>query len=156
MLKPIFSKIKNYTCGFDVWGFLLFVVIMLPNFIWFSVPAPNDVLRKVSATALLDTVASVCQGLMVAALCIFRHRARNKIRATPLIVCTVIFCFLYGVCWVNYYLGIVNIPILLGLTVLPCLSFLFFAIDRKNGIAVLPIVLFTICHLIYCIVNFII
>ena len=39
MGKPI----KSYRFGFEVWGLVLFLVIMLPNFIWFIVPAPDDI-----------------------------------------------------------------------------------------------------------------
>ena len=56
----------------------------------------------------------------------------------------------------SYYIGMINAPVILGLTIPPCLAFLFFAIDRKNGIAIIPIVIFTLCHLIYGVVNFII
>lgn len=35
-------------------------------------------------------------------------------------------------------------------------NFMCFAIDRKNMIAVVPISIFLICHLIYGIVNFVV
>ena len=46
--------------------------------------------------------------------------------------------------------------VILGLTVPPCLVFFFFALDRKNMIAVIPIFVFTVCHLVYGIVDFLI
>ena len=49
-----------------------------------------------------------------------------------------------------------NAAVILGLTVFPCLAFMLFAVDRKNMIAVVPISIFSICHLIYGVVNFII
>ncbi len=52
--------LKKYRLRFDIWGLLLFLIIMAPNFIWFAVPAPNDVLRTDSVTETLDTAASVC------------------------------------------------------------------------------------------------
>lgn len=30
---------------------------MIPNFIWFAVPAPNDILRVNSITVIFDTIA---------------------------------------------------------------------------------------------------
>ncbi len=33
--------LKKYKIGFDIWGALLFLIIMIPNFIWFVIPAPN-------------------------------------------------------------------------------------------------------------------
>ena len=48
----------RYRFGFDVWGLLLFLLVMLPNFIWFAVPAPNDILRTESVTPVVDVIAS--------------------------------------------------------------------------------------------------
>ena len=63
--------LKEFKFGFNIYGLLLFLIIMIPNFIWFAVPAPNDVLRTESVTEVIDTITSVCQVLMVIALCIF-------------------------------------------------------------------------------------
>lgn len=147
---------KNYKLGFDVWGLLLFLIIMLPNFVWFAVPAPNDVLRADSVTEAFDIIASICQVLLVAALCIIINKNSKKISISPLIISTIICCLLYFACWIFYYIGITNAIVILGLTVPPCLAFLFFSLDRKNMLAVIPISIFTVCHLIYGIVNFII
>lgn len=149
-------RLKKYKLSFDVWGLLLFLIIMIPNFVWFSVPAPNDVLRADSVTEVVDNIASICQVLMIIALCIFVNRRSDKFRMTPLMIAVMIFCVLYFASWIGYYLGMVNTVIILGLTVPPCLAFMLFAIDRKNMIAVVPISIFTFCHLIYGVANFII
>lgn len=148
--------LKKYKMSFEIWGLLLFLIIMLSNSIWFAIPAPNDILRASSITETIDTVASVCQVLMVVALCIFRNREATKLCATPLMFISAGCCLLYFISWIVYYMGIVNALVILGLTIPPCLAFLFFAIDRKNGIAIIPISIFTICHLIYGVVNFMI
>lgn len=147
---------KRYKLEFDVWGLLLFLVIMIPNFIWFAIPAPNDILRANSITETMDAVASVCQVLIIVALCIFGNREAAKLCVTPRVFISASCCLLYFVSWIIYYVGIVNTLVILGLTIPPCLAFLFFAIDRKNGIAIIPISIFTICHLIYGMVNFIV
>lgn len=149
-------RLKKYKLSFDIWGLLLFLIIMTPNFIWFSVPAPNDVLRADSVTEVVDTIASICQVWMVIVLCIFVNKRIGRFRITPLIITVMICCLLYFASWIGYYFGIVNAVIILGLTIPPCLAFMFFAIDRKNMIAVVPISIFLFCHLIYGIVNFII
>lgn len=148
-------RLKKYKLGFDVWGLLLFLMIMLPNFIWFAFPAPNDVLRADSVTKVADSIASISQVWMVIALCIFVNRKSPKFRITPLIINVIICCLFYFASWISYYAGIVSKGTILGLTVFPCLAFLLFAIERKNKIAVVPICIFTVCHLIYGIVNFI-
>lgn len=147
---------KKYRFGFDIWGLVLFLIIMIPNFIWFVIPAPNDILRTNSITEIPDRIASVCQGFMIAALCILINQERKKLSITPFIIAMITCCLLYFISWIIYYQGIVNTLVILGLTIPPCLAFLFWAIDRKNGIAVIPISIFTICHFIYAMVNFII
>ena len=148
--------LQKYKLGFDIWGLLLFLIIMIPNFIWFAIPAPNDLLRARSITGTVDTVASVCQIWMIAALCMLKNRDRNrKMCVTPFIIIVAGCCLLYLLSWIVYYGGIVNVFVILGLTIPPCLAFLFFAVDRKNGVALIPILIFTICHLIYGIVNFV-
>lgn len=147
---------KKYKLSFEISGLLLFLIVMIPNFIWFAVPAPNDILRTESITQTVDTIASVCQILMIAAICIFRNRRSKKLCITPLIIMAAVCYLLYAASWIGYYNGMVNVIVILGLTIPPCFSFLFFAIDRKNGIALIPISIFTVCHLIYGIVNFII
>ncbi len=146
---------KKYKLGFEIWGALLFLIIMIPNFIWFAVPAPNDVLRVDSVTKVLDTVASVCQVLMIVLLCVLKNKERNKTKNISLIISVIISCLLYFASWIFYYSGIINAFVILGLTIPPCLAFFFFALERKNLIAIIPISVFSICHLIYGIVNFI-
>lgn len=147
---------KKYKLGFEILGLFLFLIIMLPNFIWFAIPTPNDVLRANSITETIDSIASVCQVVMVVVLCIFRNREAKKFCVTPLVIILAACCVLYFISWIVYYMGKVNALVILGLTIPPCLAFLFFAIDRKNGIAIIPIVIFTFCHLIFGVVNFII
>lgn len=148
--------LKKYKMGFDIWGLVLFFMIMIPNFIWFAFPAPNDILRANSVTTVLDAIASICQVLMVITLCVFINQERKKLSITRFISAGIICCLLYYASWVFYYLGMTNAIIILGLTIPPCFTFLFFAIDRKNRIAVIPITFFTVCHFIYGIANFII
>lgn len=148
--------LKKYKFGFDVWALILFLAIMLPNLIWFGVPAPDDVLRNESKTQIADIVASVCQIIFVAALCLIRRADVGKIRFSPLIFSVCVYAVAYFIGWILYYCGIVGATVILLLTLPPCLAFLLYAIDRKNFIALIPITVFTVCHLIYGIVNFIV
>ena len=147
---------KNYKFGFEIWGLILFLIIMLPNFIWFAVPAPNEVLRTESVTKVVDAIGSVCQVAMVVALCASVHKECKKLSITSLIIAVIGCCLLYYLCWFLYYTGVTNVVVILGMTVVPCLAFLFFALDRKNGIALIPIGGFTVCHVIFGVVNFMI
>ena len=147
--------LKQYKLGFDISGLVIFLIIMLPNFIWFAVPAPNDILRQESMTPIVDIIGSVCQIIFVASLCIVINKERDSIRISPLLISSAFCIGLYFLGWVLYYNGIVNPMVIICLTLPPCIAFIFFALDRKNIIAFIPAVCFTICHLIYGTVNFI-
>ena len=149
-------RIKNYKLGFDPWGLALFLAIMLPNFIWFALPAPNDVLQSKSATPLVDSIAQVFQLIMAAALCAVTNTTRNGPMKRGYQTGTAVCVVLYFAGWAAYYAGIVNASVILGLCLVPCGAFLLFALGRKNGIALISAGAFTVCHLIFASVNFLI
>ena len=150
-MKPL----KQYRFGFDPWGLLLFLLVMLPNFVWFAVPAPNDILRTDSVTPVVDAVGSVFQVLTVACLCFVIHKSRSKLRFSFLIIATIICIAIYYIGWVLYYTANVSPIVILLLTLPPCLAFIFFAADRKNLLVALFAVVFAVCHLVFAVVNFV-
>ena len=145
----------RYRFGFDFWGLLLFLLVMAPNFIWFAVPAPNDILRTASVTPVVDIIGSVFQVLAVACLCFVIHKERSKSLFSPWVVAAIACIAVYYIGWLLYYAGIVTPWVILLLTVPPCLVFILFAIDRKNLPAVLLAAGFMVCHLFFSIVNFV-
>ena len=147
---------KNYKFCFDIWGLVLFLIIMLPNFIWFAIPAPNDILRTDSVTPIVDAIGSFCQIFFIITLCILRRKSTPKIQVNPLIIIVIASVILYFTGWIFYYIGATNPLIIRLLTIPPCSAFIFLAIDRKNIIALIPAIAFTICHITYAIINFII
>lgn len=147
--------LKQYRFAFDPWGLLLFLLVMLPNFIWFAVPAPNDILRADSVTPVVDTIGSVFQVLTVACLCFVIHKSSSKLRFSPLIIATIICVAICYIGWALYYTANVSPILILLLTVPPCLAFILFAIDRKNLPAILFATAFAVCHLVFAVVNFV-
>ena len=80
---------------------------------------------------MADKIASIAQVVMIICLCIFRNIGIEKIRIT-------------------------NSGVILGLTIFPCLAFLLYSFDRKNMFAFVPALIFTIYHLVYACVNYIV
>lgn len=146
--------IKNYKFGFDPWGLGLFLAVMLPNFVWFAVPAPNDILRAESVTPLLDAIAQVFQIIMAAALCGVVNTARDKPVKQVFLIGIVACVILYLIGWAAYYAGSISAGVILVLCLAPCGAFLLLALARKNAAAVISAGSFTLCHLIYGIANF--
>ena len=148
--------LKNYRIGFDWIGLILFLIIMIPNCIWFLAPAPNDVLRTESVTGTIDSIASVCQVLMVASLCLVINRNKLESKGIGTIITVTACVILYYICWLSYYQGNTDTTVLIGLTVFPCAAFLIYSYKRRNMIAAFFAGAFSVCHLIYAIVNFIV
>ena len=147
---------RKYKIGFDIWGLVLFLIIMIPNFVWFGVPAPNDILRSESVTETLDTVASIFQMLLVGALCVIINVTSEKPMNKNIFKFIILFVGIYFIGWIAYYLGIVNPFVVLDLCVAPCIAFILFSIARKNAIALLSAIIFMICHILYGVINFVV
>ena len=148
--------LKNYKIGFNQIGLILFLIIMIPNFIWFVVPAPDDVLRTESVTGTIDNIASVCQVLMVASLCLIINRNHTESKVTGTIIAVIACICFYYICWFCYYQGNADTAVLTGLTVFPCAAFLIYSYKKRNMIAAFFAGVFSVCHLIYAIVNFVV
>ena len=148
--------IKKYKFGFDISGLVLFLLVMIPNLIWFAVPAPNDILREPSVTPIVDVTGSVFQILFVSAMCFVISRERKTLSFSALIISVLVCVLIYFVGWILYYNGFTEPLVVLMLTILPCLSFIFFAIDRRNIFALIFALIFSVCHAIFGIANFII
>ena len=147
---------KKYRFGFDIFGLILFLLVMIPNFIWFAVPAPNDVLRAESITPIIDGIGSVSQVVFIAAICILTRKDVDKIRFSKFIILSLAMVITYFVGWILYYNGIVNPIVIELLTIPPCMAFIIYTIDRKNIVATIPAIIFTVCHVIYGVFNYII
>ena len=146
---------RKYKIGFDLWGLLLFLAIMLPNIIWFLVPAPADILRNTSITPVVDTVASVFQVIMVAAICILQNSACRKPMGRSWRGGIAAAVLLYFAGWEFYYAGVTSTLVIIDLFTVPCVAFILFSLARKNAAALVTGACFMICHMYYGIVNFV-
>ena len=149
-------KIGKYKIGFDILGLLLFLIIMIPNFIWFAVPTSNDILRNESITPIIDMIALIFQVIMVMALSIIINKQCQKPMKKTWFKWIIIAIIIYFIGWILYYIGIVNAVIILDLCIAPCVAFILLSIARKNLVSLIASIIFMICHVIYGIVNFIV
>ncbi|MCM1102579.1 MAG: hypothetical protein NC409_00620 [Clostridium sp.] len=149
----MFSK-QNYKMGFDLAGFILFLGVMLPNLIWFAVPAVNDVLRRESVTPVVDQIGSVFQVTMIASLCIIVNQNCRKPMKKVWSGGIAALVVLYYAGWCFYYSGSASPIVILDLCIAPCLAFVLFSAVRKNAAAFLSAAIFMICHVLFGVVNF--
>lgn len=152
--RRMFDKSK-YGLGFDVGALILFLIIMCPNFVWFAVPAPNDILREDSATMAVDSIAQIFQMVMIASLCVIINDSGRKPMSRKMKLVIAMLCAVYLFGWFFYYAGVANKMVILDLCAAPCIAFVVFACVRKNLVALVLAGVFMVCHLIYGVVNFI-
>ena len=145
---------EKYKITFDLYGLLLFLLIMLPNFIWFVIPAPNDILRIESITPGLDITSSFFQVMMVIALCFIANKERQKPMDKLFVIAIIITVSFYFLGWVFYYNGFAGPVVILTLCIVPCLSFIIFSVARKNIFSLIFSTIFMVCHFIYTFMNF--
>ncbi len=153
VVKSLFS-LRSYGFKFDKWALLLCLLVLLPTFVWMAFPVPDDLLRIESCTPVWDTVGSVFQTVMMAALCLLRNRQASSRCSVPLRWSIVAMLLLYWLAWFLYYAGFFNMLILMLLVVPPCLCFFLFAWERRNAWALLAAIGFLCCHLVFAVMNF--
>lgn len=144
---------KRWKFGLNLPGLLLFAAIMLPNLLWFAMPAPDDVLCAPSVTPEIDAIGSACQVLAVAALAMLKRVDSKPRGCGPAPWCCVAA---YWLGWLLYYRGCTRPALLLALCLLPCAALLACEIRHRNRIALIPTVAFTACHLAQTLINHII
>ena len=149
-------EIRKYKICFDILGLLLFLIIMIPNFIWFSVPTSNDILSNESITPVINMIASIFQVIMVIALCIIKNKHCQKPMKKIWFKLIIVSIIIYFAGWIVYYIGIVNALVILDLCIAPCVAFMLLSIARKNIFAFILSIIFMICHALYGIINFIV
>ena len=144
--------LKKYKIGFNLYGAILFAVIMLPNIIWALCPAANDILRKQSNTPSLDIAVTVFQVLLIISLIIIVYKDNKRKKLFYLFA--LIPAAAYYVCWFIYYFGTVTNFLLLLMALLPGLAFVSFSILDKNYLATAFSIVFTVLHIISTCINF--
>ena len=146
---------QPFRFSFSPRGLALFLLVMLPNFFWFAVPAANDVLRRESGAPGLDAAASACQVLLAAALVFLKYPGAGPFpRRKALLWGAGGSLAGYYAAWGCYYLGFTGLPVILALALLPCLAFAFFALDRKNWAALSAAAAFAVFHGAASLLNF--
>ena len=71
--------LKNYRLSFEIFGLFLFLIIMMPNFIYFVFSTPHDIFQVNSITKNIDKAAFVSQIFMIVSLCFLKNIKSKRI-----------------------------------------------------------------------------
>ena len=143
--------LEQYKIGLDFWALVLFALIMLPNIVYWCIPAFSD-LDVNSAT---DTAARVFQVIGVALLLFLVQKPQEKKQASEkkpffdsLFMMVTLLLLLYYAAWIIYFCGTLNVAILLFLAGCPCIALALFALERRNFFALVPLIVFSVLHIV--------
>lgn len=139
----------HYQFGFSLKGLFVYLLQLLPNIIWISMPPANNVLaNNSSAYPILDAAEHVFGMVTVALLILLISKDSGENKEASLYIGLAALCMVgYYVSWVLYYLGVVSPWLLVGgLALLPPLYFVFAALWLRNYVAIIPCVIFGIMH----------
>lgn len=104
-MNNLIKKHLRYRFGFDIFAFILFLLIMAPNIIWSFLEAPNDVLWVESVTKVAIRIASISYVFMAFTIGIqgILQGLRNAV--SPLILSLLRLCvFVFPIAYAFTYL----------------------------------------------------
>lgn len=152
-MKKFFEK---YKLGFDFWALILFALIMIPNIVYWCIPAFTDL----NMDGTMDTFARIFQVIGVALLLFMvkkpqeetdgkkEEQTQSKPFFDSLFMTVSLLVLLYYAAWIIYFCAALNTGIILFLAGCPCLALLMFAVERKNYFALAPLAIFSVLHIL--------
>ena len=143
----------NYYFGFSWYGFIIFLLPMIPNIFYFLIPASAVSENNVNSHLILDILEHGSQAIFIFLL-IFVIRKQTSEILCPYTFGMAILLIFYYVLWIFCFTGNANLIILLGMAVLPVVYFILAEMWLHNYLAILPTSLFGILHVIITYINF--
>ncbi|MBL4933281.1 hypothetical protein [Clostridium paridis] len=137
----------NYYFGFSFYGLIIFLLPMIPNLFYFIKPVPYTLGNNENKHVLLDIIENIFRVVFFTMLILVVSEQAIKIHSTH-IIWIVIILLLYYVFWGFFFIGKVNLIIILGLAIFPVTYFILSEIWLHNYIAIIPTGLFGIIHVI--------
>jgi len=143
------ANLRQYKVGFSLYGLIAFVLQELPYLPWFLCPPKNNPLaNNVPINVFLGILEKfggvITVGLLIIIInkSVIRPKFKNK-----LFYISVLCLFTYYICWIFYFLGVTNAwLIVMGLSAVVPIYYLFIALWLKNYFAVFTSIIFFIGH----------
>ncbi|MEG0775348.1 hypothetical protein [Clostridium sp.] len=137
----------EYYLSFSWIGFIVFLLPMIPNIFYFVIPTPAGSENKGNTHGILDVIEHGSQGIFIFLLIFVVRKQTSEVLCAYTIIMAITLISYY-VLWGFFILGKADLILLLGLTVLPVVYFIFAEIWLHNYLAIIPTVIFGIAHII--------
>lgn len=149
--------IGRYQLGFSLYGLIAFILQELPYLPWLLwPPIDNPLANNIAATPLLGLLEQA-GGIMAVALLILVIRkgtAKPKTKGIFFVAASMLLVAYYS-CWICYFAGMTNgWLIVIGLSAVVPLYYMFISLWLKNYFALVASMLFFVGHTSSNIINY--
>ena len=147
----------HYKFGFSKYGLIVFLLQELPYLFWLLFPPHNNpLLNNIPQNAILGSLEKIGGVLSICTLMLIINKSFSctKFKGKLFFLC--LSCLgIYYICWICYLFGVTNaLMLVLGMTAIVPIYYLFAALWLKNYFAVAASVMFLIGHTGSNIINF--
>jgi len=143
------NYLRQYKIGFSLYGLTAFILQELPYLPWFLLTPVNNPLADNIPVNIYFGILEKFGGVLTVGLIIIiinksviHPKFRNKFFFIS------VFCIIiYYICWIFYFLGVTNAwLIVIGLSAVVPIYYLFIALWLKNYFAIFTSIIFLVGH----------
>lgn len=139
--------------GFSWKGFLVFLLPMIPNVLFFILPNPNGSSTPVNKHILLDIIEHVSQAVFFMLLMFVISKKQSPMLCGYTIFMAILLLSYYGF-WIAYFKSGANFILLMLMAIFPVTYFILAELWLHNFIAMIPLIIFGITHILITYVNY--
>jgi hypothetical protein len=139
--------------GFSWKGLAVFLLPMFPNILFFILPDPNGSAVVANNHFLLDIIEHGSQAMFFALLIFCVSKKGSPILCGYTLLMIIILLSYYGL-WIAYFTIGTNFIMLMSMAVLPVIYFILAEIWLHNVLAIAPLTIFGIVHVIITYIDY--
>lgn len=138
---------------FSLKGLVVFLLPMLPNILFLILPNPNSSMTVAKNNFLLDIIEHGSQAIFVIFLIFGVNRKESPVLCGYTILMAILLLSYYGF-WLAYFTIGTNFIMLLSMAIFPVIYFFLAEIWLHNLLAIVPLTIFGISHIIITYINY--
>jgi hypothetical protein len=131
--------------GFSWKGFVIFLLPMLPNILYFALPKRDGSETVLNKHLVLDLIEHGSQAIFIGLLILLVSKKVSEIKSIYVIGIAIVLISYY-VCWVAYYTIGRSFIMLMAMAILPVVYFILAELWLHNYPAIVPTLVFGIVH----------
>ncbi len=139
--------------GFSLKGLVIFLLPMLPNILFFILPKPNSSLAVANNHSLLDIIEHGSQAIFFVLLIFGVSKTESPVLCGYTILMVMLLLSYYGL-WLAYYTVGTNFTMIMLMAIFPVSYFFLAEIWLQNLLAIVPLTIFGITHIIITYRNY--